>query len=72
MKVAVLADIHGNLFALEAVLNDIKAHNVDQTIILGDLITDFPDFTNNVLDLAKQCTMHIIKGNREIYVANFN
>jgi predicted phosphodiesterase len=71
MKIAILADIHGNLTALETVLHDIRISNVDQIIVLGDLITDFPDETNAVLDLIKLSTNYIINGNREYYVINF-
>jgi protein phosphatase len=54
MKIAILSDIHGNRLALEAVLNDIKKNKTDQIIILGDLITDFPQETNNVLNIVKK------------------
>lgn len=38
MRLAVLSDIHGNLIALEAVLNDLKAAGgADRTWVLGDL-----------------------------------
>ncbi|GBR21528.1 metallophosphoesterase family protein [Asaia spathodeae] len=36
MKIAVLADIHGNLTALDAVLADCALQGVDQLVILGD------------------------------------
>lgn len=36
MKIAVLADIHGNLTALDPVLADCALHSVDQLVILGD------------------------------------
>ena len=38
MKVAVLSDVHGNIRALEAVLDDAKELGVDQFIFLGDLV----------------------------------
>lgn len=38
MKVAVISDIHGNRFALEAVLEDIAAEGVDLTVNLGDTL----------------------------------
>ena len=38
MKRAILSDIHANLDALEAVLSDIRAQEVDQLICLGDLV----------------------------------
>ena len=37
MRVAVLADIHGNLPALEAVLRDVDAAGVDAVVLGGDL-----------------------------------
>ena len=39
MKFAVLADIHGNSFALEAVLQDMKSLNVEQAVNLGDFFS---------------------------------
>jgi predicted phosphodiesterase len=36
MKLAVIADIHSNIWALEAVLEDIATRGVDQTVNLGD------------------------------------
>ena len=39
-RVAVLADIHGNLPALEAVLQDIDAVAVDAIVLNGDPATD--------------------------------
>ncbi len=38
MRYAVLSDIHGNLWALEAVLNDAKRRGIDQFINLGDVL----------------------------------
>ncbi|PQO42639.1 metallophosphoesterase family protein [Blastopirellula marina] len=38
MKTAVVSDIHGNLDALEAVLADIKAQEVDRIFCLGDVV----------------------------------
>ena len=37
-RFAVLSDIHGNRWALEAVLADIQARRVDQLINLGDIV----------------------------------
>ena len=38
MRVAALYDIHGNLPALEAVLDPIRQWNVDQVVIGGDVV----------------------------------
>ena len=39
MRVAVLADIHGNLPALDAVLADAGAAGVDAIVLNGDMAT---------------------------------
>jgi putative phosphoesterase len=72
MRIAVLSDIHGNLIALNKVLNFINKNKISTIIILGDIITDFPENTNKILDKIKKYTNYIIKGNREEYIINFN
>jgi predicted phosphodiesterase len=37
MRIALLADIHGNLPALDAVLDEVERENVDQILCLGDV-----------------------------------
>jgi predicted phosphodiesterase len=39
MRLAIIADIHGNLPALEAVRSDIAARNADLTVNLGDCVS---------------------------------
>lgn len=39
MRLAVFSDVHGNLVALEAVLADIAAQEVDATLALGDFLS---------------------------------
>jgi len=43
LKLAILADIHGNLQALEATLKDIKQENPDSIIVNGDLVNRGPN-----------------------------
>jgi predicted MPP superfamily phosphohydrolase len=38
MKIAVLADIHGNLAALRAVIDDIDAWSPDLVLVAGDIV----------------------------------
>ena len=38
MRVAALYDIHGNLAALEAVLEDVRAAGVDHVVVGGDVL----------------------------------
>jgi putative phosphoesterase len=45
MKIAVIADIHGNIHALEAVLEEIEQRAVDRLIVNGDIVNRGP---NNV------------------------
>lgn len=43
MRLAILADVHGNLEALEAVLIAADRERVDQIVVLGDLVGYGPD-----------------------------
>lgn len=69
MRLAILADVHANLYAFEAVLADIETHDVDHIAIAGDLINGGPH-PNEVLarlaDIDYPLTM--IRGNHEDYV----
>ncbi len=38
MKIAIISDIHGNAFALDTVIGDLKREPVDQIVCLGDAI----------------------------------
>jgi predicted phosphodiesterase len=38
MRVALISDIHGNCFALDAVLDDLRQHPADQLVCLGDAV----------------------------------
>lgn len=70
MKIAILSDIHGNIVALNEVLKDAKSQGVNEYIVLGDMITDFPA-ANEVVDIIKGLTPYVIKGNREQYLLNY-
>jgi putative phosphoesterase len=39
MRIAVMSDIHGNLWALDAVLADVARRNADVTVNLGDILS---------------------------------
>ena len=66
MRVAALYDIHGNLPALEAVLQDVREANVDQIVVGGDIVPGpMPRETLRLLlDLAMP--VHFIHGNGEL------
>lgn len=67
MRIAILADIHGNLPALEAALADVARLQVDQLIILGDIVVGSPD---SLLCWERVKALHrpIVRGNHERYV----
>ena len=67
MKYAIISDIHGNLPALEAVLEDAKKLGVDEYIFLGDYCLSSP-FPNEVVNTIKAMPRtHIVRGNEEDY-----
>ena len=63
MKVAVLADIHANLEALEAVLIAAENERVDRVVCLGDVIGYGPDPRECIL-MARKCGLNLL-GNHE-------
>lgn len=71
MKFAVLSDIHGNMFALRAVLADIEKQNVDRILCLGDLAMAGPE-PNKVIDFVKTQDWTVIQGNTDEMIANFS
>lgn len=62
MRVGVLADIHGNLPALEAVLDDLEGRGIDDLVILGDLVAKGP-FPGEVLNRVRGLRAEVIRGN---------
>ena len=68
MQVAALYDIHGNLPALEAVLQDIDLAGVDQIVVGGDVLPGpMPRETLSCL-LGLNTAVHFIQGNGEVAV----
>ena len=62
MRLAILADIHGNLPALEAVLRDAEQHAIDEIVVAGDLVTRGPH-PNEVMRLLRTRHSRMIRGN---------
>ena len=48
MKIAVLSDIHGNLLALESVLDDIQNQDCKKILFLGDYALAGPEPSDTV------------------------
>ncbi|MDN5062712.1 metallophosphoesterase family protein [Aliarcobacter butzleri] len=69
MKIALISDIHSNLFYFEKVLHEIEKENVDDIYCLGDLV-GYYDKPNEVIDLIKKKDIKCIKGNHDKYLLN--
>ena len=69
IKIVVLADIHANLPALEAVLADAGDQPVDGYICAGDMVTG-PQ-PNQVMERLINLDAWMIKGNNEAYVLEY-
>ena len=65
MRLAVLADVHGNLPALEAVLADVRQWEVDGTIVAGDFGHGPQEI--EVIDVLRSLDGWMIRGNAEDY-----
>ena len=66
-RIALLADIHGNLESLVAILEDIKVQNIDEIICLGDTIGIGPN-SKECVDLLIENNIKSVLGNHEIYL----
>lgn len=63
--VAILADIHGNIAALEAVLEDIQKRNIQQVWVLGDIVGYGPYPSECIERIRKLDNCVVIKGNHD-------
>ncbi len=69
MRVAILADIHGNLEALEAVLADAAGYGgVDESWCLGDIVGYGPDPTACLASVLEKCR-YVVAGNHDMAAA---
>ena len=66
MKIAVFSDIHGNIEALKAVLEQIREKNADLTVFLGDIFQRGNE-EFECLELLKNSGVVCLKGNCELY-----
>ena len=75
MKIAVLSDIHGNLLALEAVLEDIQRKDCEKILFLGDYALAGPepgDTVNFCMSLSNHDNIEMIQGNTDEMIANYS
>ena len=62
MRIALIADIHGNLPALEAALAEIEAEQVDQIVCLGDVVSFGPQ-PREVIARVRALGCPVVMGN---------
>ena len=68
MRIAIISDIHGNLVALEAVLQDLAQQSqVDQIVIAGDLCLNGPR-PRETLQAIQALHCPVIQGNVDVEV----
>ena len=69
MKIAVISDIHGNIYSLMRVLEDIEDQKVDSIICLGDLVGYGPH-PNEVVAMIRRRNIPCLKGNYDASVVD--
>lgn len=66
-KIAIITDVHGNLEALEAIMNDIVKRDIDDVICLGDIVDLGPN-SKECIDLFIKNNISSLLGNHELYL----
>jgi putative phosphoesterase len=64
VRVAVLSDIHANLVALEAVLEDAKRSGVSSYVVLGDIVDLGPE-PGPVVERVRGLACPVVRGNHD-------
>jgi putative phosphoesterase len=65
MKLALLSDIHGNQYALNKVIGEIKSQNIDTLIVAGDTVGYYYGI-KDVLNILADFKVFFTKGNHEL------
>ncbi|WP_042274578.1 metallophosphoesterase family protein [[Clostridium] dakarense] len=69
MKIAVISDIHSNIYALESVLENINKKDVDMIVCTGDLV-GYGTRPNEVIETLKKNKILTIMGNYDDAIGN--
>ena len=75
MRIAVISDIHGNMEALNTVMNDIEQKECDKIFVLGDLAMAGPEPSSAIkYFMLKEglSNFKIIQGNTDLMIVNYN
>ncbi|MEO6033704.1 MAG: metallophosphoesterase family protein [Verrucomicrobiota bacterium] len=71
MKYALISDIHANLPALQAVLEDIQAQHCTNSACLGDIVGNNAQ-PKECLDIIRGMRIPCVKGNYDEHCSDFN
>ncbi len=71
MRIAIIADIHGNLPALEAALEHVARVGADRLVVAGDMVVGAPD-SAACWARVKALGCPVLRGNHERYVFDFD
>lgn len=66
-KILILADIHANIRALDAVLEATSNHSLDAIYCAGDIV-GYGSYPNECIDVLRQLDATCIRGNHERFV----
>ena len=64
MRYGIFGDIHGNLEAFEAVLEDLRRQGIDRLFSLGDIVGYGPD-PNSCVDVIRKLSIPSVSGNHD-------
>ena len=67
-RIAIISDLHANLPALNAVLEDLDKRQPDAVFCLGDLV-DFAPWPNEVIETIRQRRIPALMGNHDERIA---
>ena len=75
MKIGIISDIHGNMEALQSVLEDIKKEGCEKIFCLGDLAMAGPEpneTVNFVREFMKSTDFTLIQGNTDLMLSKYS
>lgn len=70
MRFAAIADVHGNHFALEAVVADIRSQGITNIVNLGDMASGALD-ARRAVDIMMDLNATNVRGNHDRYITDY-